>query len=128
MKAIHQLIAFFEARGRVSNAQKELLIQKGYYIAHTEFDIGKFQGSIGMSFCVEATGSKHGSVWGTKIYTSDSCLGTACVHAGVLKENETGVVKVTIVQPLQKFKGSVRNGVTSRDWDSYPGAYKVEAV
>jgi hypothetical protein len=50
------------------------------------------------------------------------------VHAGVLKNNETAIVKITIVKPLKKFKGSTRNGVTSSDWGSYPAAYKVESM
>jgi|LakMenEpi03Aug12_release.lakeMendotaPanAssembly.Ray.scaffolds.fasta_scaffold987253_1 hypothetical protein len=128
MKAIHQLISYFQARGRITAVQMEKLIAKGYYQQFTKADIHSFQSDIGKSFLVEATGRTSGSIWGTDVYTSDSCVDVACVHAGVLKNNETAIVKITIVKPLKKFKGSTRNGVTSSDWGSYPAAYKVESM
>jgi hypothetical protein len=77
---------------------------------------------------VEVAGDSSGPLWGTDVYTSDSNLGTTCVHAGVLQPGEAGVVRVTMVQPIQVFQGSTRHGVTSHTWNtSWSGAYRVES-
>ena len=74
------------------------------------------------------TGTTDGSVWGTDVYTGDSMLGTAAVHAGALKPGETGVVRVRVKPPLTHYQGSFRNGVTSHDFGRYGTAYQVERV
>jgi hypothetical protein len=66
-----------------------------------------------------------GGVWGTDIYSADSSLALAAVHAGVLKPGESGVVKVTILGPQPAFVGSARNGVTSMGYGAWPGSFKV---
>jgi hypothetical protein len=65
-----------------------------------------------------------GALWGTDMYTLDSSLAMAAVHAGVLKMGQTGVVRVTILPQQQAFRGSTRNGVTSMDYGLFPGAFK----
>ena len=71
----------------------------------------------------------HGPLWGTDVYTSDSSLAAACVHAGLLEPGESGTVKVTMVPPLAAFQGSTRHGVTSHNWTTpWSGAYRVELV
>lgn len=55
------------------------------------------RGNVGKSFYFEVTGSNTGSVWGADIYTDDSSLATAAVHAGVLGVGQKGVIKVTIL-------------------------------
>ena len=52
-------------------------------------------------------------MWGTDVYTSDSTLATAAVHAGVLQPGQTGVVKVTILPGQAAYQGSTRNSVRS---------------
>jgi hypothetical protein len=83
------------------------------------------QGQIGKTFAFTVTGAVNGSVWGTDIYTSDSTLAAAAVHAGVLQPGQTGVVRVTVIAPLPAFQGSARNGVTSMPYGPFPGAYRV---
>lgn len=70
------------------------------------------------------TGTKQGIVWGTDTYTSDSTLGAAAVHAGVLKEHETGVVTIRVVKPLTSYTRSTRHGVYTLDWSHWDGAYE----
>jgi hypothetical protein len=69
-----------------------------------------------------------GSVWGSDLYTMDSNLAMAAVHAGVLKAGQEGLVKVVIAPGQSGYAGSARNGVTSSSWGSYNTSYKVEAV
>jgi hypothetical protein len=73
---------------------------------------------------VEITGRIGGSVWGTGVYTSDSDPGTAAIHAGVLKEGETAVVKVRVKGDPGAYQGSTQNGVTSNNYGPWQGCYE----
>lgn len=81
--------------------------------------------NIGKTFTFRVTGAANGSLWGTGKYTLDSTLAAAAVHAGVLKIGETGNVTVTIFGPSMGFVGTSQNGLTSSNYDSYPGAYQI---
>ncbi len=83
------------------------------------------QSQIGRSFLFEVMGKESGSLWGTDVYTTDSELAVAAVHAGKLAAGQRGVVRVTVVQPPPSFQGTTRHGVTSYSYGSYPGAYRV---
>jgi LCCL domain len=83
-------------------------------------------GNIGKTYRIKVTGNVNGSVWGSDIYTTDSSLETAAVHAGALKSGQTGVVRVTIVAPPPFFGSSTRNGVTTMPYTAYPSAFKVQ--
>jgi hypothetical protein len=86
------------------------------------------RGQNGKVYLFEVTGTTRGSVWGTGVYTDDSTLAAAAVHAGVLKDGQTGVVKVTILPGLKAYQGSKRNGVTTQKWDAHAGSFRVEAA
>lgn len=87
-----------------------------------------YRGENGQVFYFQVTGSADGSVWGDGIYTDDSYLATAAVHAGVLSPGEFGVVKVTILPGEDSYTGGSRNGVTSMDYGDWSGSYQVEAA
>jgi hypothetical protein len=62
-----------------------------------------------------------GSVWGTDIYTSDSSICRAAVHAGVVTNTTVGgKVKFIIEGAQSSFTGTTRNGITSSSYGSYP--------
>ncbi len=61
--------------------------------------LSNLRGQVGKLFAFRVTGAVGGSVWGTDVYTSDSRLATAAVHAGVLEVGKTGTVKVRIIAP-----------------------------
>jgi hypothetical protein len=129
MKVIQQLIAHLHERGRLTQAQLRTFAERGYWGQYTDGDLRTLERNVGQSYYFQATGNTHGPLWGTGVYTSDSNLGTACVHAGVLKVGEAGVVKVTMVKPLTVFPGSQRHGVNSSTWNTgWPGAYTVEGL
>jgi hypothetical protein len=81
---------------------------------------------IGKVFLFQVTGSASGSIWGTELYTSDSHLGTAAVHAGLLQVGQKGLVRVTILPGQPKYKGTTRNGVTSAPYGAWGVSFKVE--
>jgi hypothetical protein len=65
------------------------------------------------------------SLWGTDLYTLDSNLSAAVVHAGLAKPGETVAVRVRVVQSPPQFVASFRNGVASTAYGQYPaGAYE----
>jgi predicted Ser/Thr protein kinase len=88
----------------------------------------KYRGQIGKSFRFKVTGSTSGYVYGTDTYTDDSSLATAAVHAGILREGEMGEVWVTILPGQDSYQGSDRHGVSSRNWTSYGGSYRIAAL
>jgi hypothetical protein len=102
------------------------LTDKGYWGLMEPGDLRTIERKVGQSFPFKVEGNDLGPLWGTDVYTSDSNLGTACVHAGLLKIGETGTVKVTIVDPIPLFQGSHRNGISSQTWTTgWGGAYSV---
>ncbi|HEX4608896.1 MAG TPA: LCCL domain-containing protein [Urbifossiella sp.] len=70
-------------------------------------------------------GGQPGGVWGTDIYTLDSSIAAAAVHAGVAQPGQTTVVRVRVVASPLQFQPSARNGVTSTGYGNYPaGGYE----
>jgi len=91
-------------------------------------DLQGYRGQNGTSIVFQVTGKLEGSVWGTDVYTDDSALAAAVVHAGLLRPGQTGLVRVTILPGRENYAGSTRNGVTSSDYAAWNGSYRVEAV
>lgn len=87
-----------------------------------------YRSEVGRVLYFDVTGTTNRSIFGTDIYTHDSYLSSAAVHAGVLKEHETGIVKVTILPPQGEFKGTGRNGVSSGSWNASYDCFKVEPL
>jgi hypothetical protein len=53
-------------------------------------------------------------------------LASAAVHAGLVRNGERGLVRVTLLDGLNvAFTGSERNDVWSEDYGSYPLAYRL---
>ena len=77
-----------------------------------------FPQSIGKRFIVQVVGSTTGAVWGTDLYTHDSSLDAAAVHAGILQPGEKGIIRVTVLPALAVYHGSTLHGVTSQDWQN----------
>ncbi|MSU77087.1 MAG: hypothetical protein EXS16_03215 [Gemmataceae bacterium] len=81
---------------------------------------------VGKSFHFRIVGDDRGPVWGSDVYTSDSHLAAAAVHAGALEMGEEGVVRVSMVSMAgMPIKGSMRHGVMSMDWGHYQVGYRI---
>ena len=83
---------------------------------------------VGKSYLYEVTGSAEGSIWGTEVYTTESHLASAAVHAGVLAPGEKGVVRVRIIAGQKSYLGSTHNGVTSEGYGPWNCSFTVERV
>jgi hypothetical protein len=72
--------------------------------------------------CPPAVGS--GSVWGTGIYTHDSAICTAAVHAGKITLAAGGTVTIAMHPGMSSYKGSTANGITTASYGPWPCAYE----
>lgn len=88
--------------------------------------ISEHRGKEGKTLIFSVKGRTSGSVWGDGIYTDDSDLGTVAVHAGLLKPGQVGLIKVTIMAGREKYSGSKQHGVTSSEFQQFPGSIRVE--
>jgi hypothetical protein len=85
-----------------------------------------FSGKLGRRFDIEVVGQTDGNVWGTDVYTDDSHIATAAVHAGLVKAGERAIVTLTIVESPDQHRGTTRNGVTTRDYGSFSSSFILQ--
>jgi hypothetical protein len=76
----------------------------------------------------EVTGSSSGAVWGSDIYTDDSSIAAAAVHAGVLQPGETGTLMLTILPGYASYPSLSRNGIDSQDWPEWSRSFIVHRL
>jgi hypothetical protein len=67
-----------------------------------------------------------GDVYGTHVYTDDSYVCTAAVHAGLITREAGGVVTFVVAPGMAAYEGSTRNGVTSKSFRRWDGSYKFD--
>jgi hypothetical protein len=89
-----------------------------------EGDLQNHRGNNNRILELRTTGSLQGQVWGTGIYSDDSHVALAAVHAGVLKPGQTGTVRVRILPGRARYDGSIRNGVASQNWAEWDGSFE----
>jgi hypothetical protein len=69
-------------------------------------------------------GGKLEEAWGTDIYTDDSSICTAAVHAGLVSVRDGGIVTIEMRPDAGYYGGTTRNGVTTGDWrEPWTGSY-----
>jgi hypothetical protein len=88
-------------------------------------DLSGYRGQNGTVLTFEVTGDVSGAVWGSDIYTDDSRLSSAAVHAGVLLPGETGLVRVEILEGQESYEGATRNGVASGTYAAWQGSFRI---
>ena len=88
-------------------------------------DLSGYRGQNGTVLTFEVTGDASGAVWGSDVYTDDSRLSSAAVHAGVLQPGEAGLVRVEILAGQESYEGSTRNGVASGSYARWEGSFRV---
>jgi hypothetical protein len=91
---------------------------------------GNFKGvAPGQVYTVWVVGSAvSGGIWGTDVYTSDSPLAKAAVHAGLLADGVGGPLIVRILPGQASYVGSSRYGVTTSGYGAYGLSYSLEAA
>jgi LCCL domain len=69
---------------------------------------------------------KESTVWGTDIYTLDSSICNAAVHAGKLTSEGGGLVTIELRPGESSYKGSMRNGIKTNDYGQYGSSFVVK--
>jgi hypothetical protein len=65
------------------------------------------------------------SVWGTDTYTTDSSICTAAVHSGRIQLATGGVVQIQIAPGMPTYQGTLRGGIGSFNFGTYPGSFTI---
>jgi hypothetical protein len=128
MKVIQELVAHFDPQGQLSKKQLKRLLDQGMLAADAPPTMVDLSDPVGASYYFRVTGVADGPLWGSDVYTGDSLIAAAAVHAGALKIGETGIVKITVEAPLQSYAGEARHGVISHEFGSFGSAYRIERV
>jgi hypothetical protein len=80
-------------------------------------------GSTHLVSCPPGCGAS-GGLWGTDVYTADSGICRAAIHAGILTDNG-GTVAVTLDSGRPAYRGSVRNGIQSSDYGAWGKSFQL---
>jgi hypothetical protein len=128
MKVMHDLVAYFDRRKKLSRRQLRKLLEQNFVASEAPANMHGLCETVGTIYYFRVTGVTEGQLWGTDIYSGDSTIGAAAVHAGLLKFGETAFLRVTVVTPPEQFPGTVRNGVTSTEYGRYQYAWRLSAI
>jgi hypothetical protein len=63
------------------------------------------------------------AVWGNDVYTTDSSICTAAVHAGKITLNAGGQVTIEMRPGRTIYGSTTRNGITSSTYGQYPNSF-----
>lgn len=128
MKAVQELVAYFDKRGELSSRQLKRLLDKNYIASEAPSSMHGLCDTVGATYYFRVTGTTEGQIWGTDVYTRDSSLGAAAVHTGLLKPGENAVLRLTVCAAQEAYPGSTRNGVTTSDYGQFPHCWKLSAL
>ena len=128
MKVVQELVAYFDRRGRLTKKQIRQLLDQGLLAADAPLTMIDLCDPVGATYYFRVTGEATGPLWGTDVYTGDSAIAVAAVHAGLVKPGASAIVKVTVESPLPRYAGSLQNGVTSHEFGPYGTAFRLAAV
>ena len=128
MKVVQELIAYFDRGGKLSRRQLRRLLEQSSVASNAPTNMHGLCETVGATYYFRVTGVTEGQLWGTDIYSGDSTIGAAAVHAGLLKPGKTDVLRVTVVTPPERFPGTVRNGVTSTEYGRYQYAWTLSTI
>ena len=88
-------------------------------------DATKLRGANGGAFTFDCLrGGSLNPVWGTDVYTDDSSVCTAAVHAGLITFDDGGVVVIRIRHGQNAYVGTTRNGVRTSGFEQSDGSFE----
>lgn len=128
MKVIQELVGYFDRNGKLTRRQLRKILDQDYVASDAPNNMHGLCDTVGATYYFRITGVTDGQVWGTDIYTRDSSLGAAAVHAGLLKPGTRASMRVTVVAPLDNYPGTMRNEVTTSDYGTFPHAWRLSAI
>lgn len=75
--------------------------------------------------CPPSCRDRRGNVWGTDVYTNDSSVCRAAIHAGVIGP-DGGVVTFWMAPGLDSYEATERNGVLSLSYGAWSGSFAFQ--
>jgi serine/threonine-protein kinase len=86
----------------------------------------RFRGRSGAAIPITCPpGGTPATVWGTDVYTDDSSVCTAAVHAGLATFAEGGAFLLEVMPGRSRYRGSSAHGVTTRSFAAFPGSFAL---
>ncbi|MBN7820197.1 LCCL domain-containing protein [Bowmanella yangjiangensis] len=101
---------------KVSIPADQALLIEAYALGASEYPPSKPE--AGQSAYLYLTGRTRGALYGTDVYLFGSDVAVAAVHAGVLEDGQSGIVKVHYQNQPEQLQGSSRYGVASKGYES----------
>ncbi|RYZ40135.1 MAG: protease B [Myxococcaceae bacterium] len=92
--------------------------------ACSSYNFVSYRGQNGTQVRCSCPTVSAGAVWGTDLYTDDSNVCTAAVHAGVITSSG-GTVRVTLQPGQSAYTGTTRNGITTSSYGAWGGSYTL---
>jgi hypothetical protein len=86
-----------------------------------------YRDRVGQTFIFEIVGQAGSTIWGDGVYTDDSPIAVAAVHAGIVRVGERALVQVRIQPGQQSYEGADRNGIHSNPYAVWQGSYTISA-
>lgn len=83
------------------------------------------QANPGQTLVFRVTGGTEGAVWGSDVYTDDSAIAAAVVHAGLLRPGETGTIMLTVQEGAPAYSASSRNGIESNNYGEWGRSFTM---
>lgn len=85
-----------------------------------------YNSNIGNIYEMTVTGdAAGGTIWGSaNLYTHDSYIAKAAVHAGILANGVTGTVYVKLLGAQNSYPASTANGISSSSWGYWGFSYE----
>lgn len=117
---LYRLYALLILLGLVTTLQAQPVIQGNWSM---QADAYAGQAGKRFTFYFPPGGTISSRIWGTDVYTTDGSIATAAVHAGLITTRNGGTVTIEIKPGQSSYKGTLRNGVTSRDWGAYGASF-----
>jgi hypothetical protein len=93
--------------------------------AGCSYDAGQLRGNDGTAFRVSCPANcDKGSIYGTGVYTADTSICRAGIHAGAIPAQ--GGTLTLVLQPGRlAYRGSEQNGISSRDYGKYSRSFAI---
>ncbi|XWX02884.1 LCCL domain-containing protein [Aggregatilineales bacterium SYSU G02658] len=77
--------------------------------------------------CPAGCTNEYYAVWGTDVYTGDSYLCAAAIHAGALTD-AGGLVLITRLPGREEYTASERNGISTSSWGGWGESFIAQGV
>jgi hypothetical protein len=122
LKVLQMLLSKVEVSS--NEAPKKERISSKYIPIDWNDNVARLRGRLEQDFSFKcAPNGRASSVWGTDVYTDDSKVCSAGVHAGLITVKDGGVVTLRIKPGEEYYIGSKRNGISSQKYGQFSSSY-----